>query len=119
MPAHSPLKKAPRQKRRWDDTEDVLQKKHKACTTLDQPPSYSTSESLQPRRSGRAGAGVGGHILQLEQIGTAIEGPPHVSRPTTTFSNDTASNPVAPVNSSHRPRKKVGFHLLLCPVRNY
>jgi len=79
MPAHSPLKKALRQKQYWDNTEDALQKKHKAHTTSDQP-SYSTSKSLQPCHSGRAGVGVGGRILQLEQIGIAIEGPPHILR---------------------------------------
>lgn len=111
MLVHSPLKKAPRAKRRREDAGDAFQKKHKARGT-NQPASNSTSESVQPRRSGRAGAGVGGHILQMERIGAAIEGSQAVeTRPTTTFSNDTALNPVAPANSSRRPRKKVRFHL--------
>ena len=103
MTTHSPSKKAPREKRRREDTGNVLQKKHKARS--DQPTSNSSETQL--RRSSRAGAGVGGHILQLERIGTAIEGSQHVLRPATTFSNDAAVNPVAPANSNSRPRKRV------------
>ena len=103
MTTHSPSKKAPREKRHREDTGDVLQKKHKACS--DQPTSNSSETQLC--HSGRAGAGVGGHILQLEQIGTAIEGSQHVSRPANTFSNNAALNPVTPANSNSRPRKKV------------
>ena len=70
MTTYLPLKKAPREKWHREDTGDVLQKKHKA--RLDQP--TSNSSEIQLHCSGRAGVGVGGHILQLEQIGTAIEG---------------------------------------------
>ena len=70
MTTHSPSKKAPREKQCREDTSNVLQKKHKARS--DQPTSNSSEAQLH--HSSRAGAGVGGHILQLEWIGTAIEG---------------------------------------------
>ncbi|KAI5995117.1 hypothetical protein EDD15DRAFT_2366042 [Pisolithus albus] len=105
MPAHSPSKNASRkQKRRGEDTGCASQKKQKAGATAQL--TSSTSEHVELRHSGRTGAGVGGHLLQLERVGAMIEGQPRTSQPTTTLSNHTAPNPVAPVQTSRRTSKK-------------
>jgi len=112
MSGRSPqAKKTSKSKRHGEDTGGSSQKKYKADATR-KPASTLTTEHRELRRSDRTGAGVGGHLQQLEWVSLAIEGPQHVSRPTTAFSDGTASNPVAPTNSG-RTRKKVFFLLSL------
>ncbi|KAI6028108.1 hypothetical protein EDC04DRAFT_2605844 [Pisolithus marmoratus] len=106
MPSHSPSKKASRgPKCHGEDTRDAAsQKKHKADITVQ--PTDSTSKPIELCCSSRAGAGTGGHILQLEQAGVVIEGQQHMSRPTTTFSKDVSPNPFTPAHPSCRMSKK-------------
>jgi len=109
---HSPSKKTSRKSKRHceDDRDPSQQKKLRANASL-LPTIDSSSGSTQPRRSGRAGAGSGGHTHQLERIGAAIERPQRVPRPMTTLSNDTASNPLAPSRPSSKAQKKVASTL--------
>ena len=102
-----------RSKQHGEDTDCSRPKKPKSTGAFITDPSPGSG---QPRRSGRPGAGSGGHILQLEQVGAVIEASKRVPKPTTTLSNDTAPNPVAPSNwRPGRSRKKVVFTL---DVRN-
>ncbi|KAI5985286.1 hypothetical protein EDD15DRAFT_2200738 [Pisolithus albus] len=100
MPAHSPSKGGARsRKQHGEDTgRAVTQKKQKGSVPAQ--PTSSTSERTGLRRSGRTGAGVGGQLDQLERIGAVIEGSQRTSRATTTLSNDTMPNPVAPTQMS-------------------
>ena len=118
MSSHSPrAKKASKSKwREEDNTGSSSRKKHKADATHKPSARTSTSEHRELHRSDRTGAGVGGHLHQLERVALAIEGPQHISRPTTAFSDGTASNPVAP--SSGSGRKKVLLHLFQYVIHN-
>ena len=111
---HSPLKHGSKKsKRRGEDTGDVSQqqKRQKAGTQL--PIGPGSSLAHQPRRSNRTGAGTGGHAIQLERIGAAVEGPQRVSRPRTTLSADIAQNPIAPPRDKNRKKVTVVFPKLV------
>ena len=99
--ASPPRRGSKRPKRSGEDAASQPTKKHKAGTT--DHPTHSNSNA--PRRSGRAGAGTGGHTAQLERVGAQLEPSRPVSRPLTTFPNDVAENPVAP--PLRKGRKKV------------
>ena len=60
----------------------------------------------EPRRSSRAGAGSGGKSSQLEKIGAVLEVPSRIPKTTTTLSNDSSTNPLAPVPGKKRRKKK-------------
>jgi len=102
------LKKTSRKSKRYgeDARGAPQQKRMKPSDTPLLPTTDSGPGSAQPRRSGRTGAGVGGHILQLEQVSAMIEGPQHEPRPMTTLPHDIDPNPVAP-HSNNKGRKKV------------
>ena len=118
MSSHSPrAKKASKSKRREEDnTGSSSWKKHKADDTRKPSARTLTSEHGELRLSDRTGAGVGGHLHQLEWAALAIEGPQCISRPTTAFSDGTASNPVA--HSSGSGHKKVLLHLFRYVIHN-
>ena len=89
--------------KRSKQSEDAVSqaKKHKAGNT----DHSARSNSNAPRRSGRAGAGTGGHTVQLERVGAQLEASRPVSRPSTTFPDDVAENPVT--HPLRKGRRKV------------
>lgn len=111
----SPLKKTSR-KSKWcgEDARGASQQKRMKLSASSS--SLHTTDlgpgTAQPRRSSRAGAGVGGHVLQLERVSAMIEGLQHESRPMTTLPHNIGPNPVAP-HSNNKSRKKVNVYFIL------
>lgn len=103
--AQPPLKKISKQ--HGDDIDCPRPKKPKSTGA-----SITDPRSGQPCHSSRPGAGSGGHILQLKQVGAMIEAPQRVLKPSTTLSNDTTLNPVSPSHSGTRSWRKVIYLLL-------
>ncbi|KIM50679.1 hypothetical protein SCLCIDRAFT_34081 [Scleroderma citrinum Foug A] len=90
----SPSRRGSKRSKRSVEDAASQSKKHKAGTMGHS--AHSGSNATHPRRSGRAGAGTGGHIAQLERVGAQLKASQPVLRPLMTFPNDAADNPVAP-----------------------
>jgi hypothetical protein len=116
IPVTSPKKKkGTKSKRRADDdaaTGIAQVQKHSKNTSADEVPASQPRE-LEPRRSGRPGAGSGGRAVQLGKLGSVLEAPPvKKSKNVTDIPDGTIDNPLAPEKPRRRRgTKKVCFDL--------